>query len=564
MRKLISILCLPLFLFAQSENQSQSIELPDFVITGKQKVDLPVMKKAKADPVSILSKEYFFPSFTPEQFSLATVAKPKQQLADVLLQEKAYNKQLILGAGQYTLPTGQFYLSQPFSVGKFYSKLWGTNRKDYVDYADFNISGINIGSNFYVDRHSSFLPGAIFNIDGQFVRKDYNFYSPFRTINTTPAARETQNISGALSLENYYGDIFKYHFSFSGNQLDMKEVDIKEANLKFLGDTKIQFGKFALLLSGEYDKQSISRNTNDDDYSFYNAIGGIQFQISDGLILSGGVGYYNADVKDWVPVNQTFVYDNFTNDLFAPWGEIQYTLNDYISLSATYKPQIDFRTITDNLKINPYIHLRVPSDVSDNSMDNSSTKYNHKIDINLTYGYKKYYEIVVGAEYFAADNYAFFNSSFTSNNFTTHLNSFKIDKAENVKSFSVYANALYHLGPFGWFYGDAKFQNVKSDLSSSYVPYKPKLSLQVVYGYEFEFGLSAELKLHYLKDTYADIDNNIMLDDYVNLGANFRFAFTNNFDFTLHLNNLLNRDNYFWLGYIEPPFDFTAGIDFRF
>lgn len=562
MRKLILISFLPLLIFAQSENQSQSIELPDFVITGKQHVNLPVMKKAKADPVSILSKEYFFPSFTPEQFSLATVAKPSPQLPELLSEKKAYNKQLILGAGQYTLPTGEFYFAEPFSVGKFYSKLWGTNQKDYVDYANYNVSGINLGTEFYVDREAGFLPGAIFSIDGEFVRKQYNFYSNYQPSKIAPVERETQNFSGSLSLENYYGDIFKYKFSLSGNHLAVKDNDTKEVNLKFSGDTKTQLGLFSILLKGKYQQQGISLNSGDNSYSFYNLISGIQLNFGNEVVLRGGLGYFNAETK--IIINSI---DKERTDLIAPWGELEYIFNNSLSFIASYKPEIEFKTYTDYLEINPYTHIN-RSTYTISSMDNGTKVLNHKLNLALTYGYKKYYEITVGGEFFIADKYDFLNPLSNSLSLTGYSNFFRIERISNVTGYSIYANALYHLGPFGWFYGDAKYEIVKSDdnfLNKEVtIPYHPKLSLEAAYGYQFSFGFSAELKLHYLKDTYGDLANNKLLGDYINLSANLRYSLTQNFDFTLYLNNLLNRDNYLWLGYIEPPFDFVAGIDFRF
>lgn len=560
MRKLILILLLPLLIFGQSDNQSQSIELPDFVITGRQKVDLPVMKKSKAKPVSILSKEYFFPAFTPEQFTLATVAKPQQIIADLHLNETAYNKQLIIGAGQYTLPTGYFYFAQPFSVGKFYSNLWGTNQKDYVDYSDFNVSGINLGSNFYINRNSEFLPGSIINFDAQYLRNEYNFYSPFRPSNTEPVKRETNNFSGSLSLRNYYGDSFKYNFKFGGNQIDIKDTDTQEMNLYFAGNTKLLFGDFGLLLSGKFHNQSVSKSTTDDDYNFIAAKGGIEYSLNRNFIVRGGITYYSVDVKRFLNSNAAFAV--VTEDSFAPWAEAEFLFNNNLSLTASFNQEIEFNTYSDLLKVNRYTYINNPLR-PELGFDNTTTIYNNKLDVVLTYAYKKYYELSFGGAYFSADDYSFFDSDFSFDNIPRHMDKFYIDRIDDVKGYSLYANALYHLGPFGWFYGDAKYEVTETDNNNN-IPYHPKLSLEAAYGYQFGFGLSAELKLHYLQDTYADLENSILLDDYINLSAELRFSLTQNFEITLHLNNLLNRDNYFWLGYIEPPFDFTAGIDFRF
>ena len=42
---------------AQTESQSQSIELPDFVITGKESISVPKIQKSVADFIPLLSDD---------------------------------------------------------------------------------------------------------------------------------------------------------------------------------------------------------------------------------------------------------------------------------------------------------------------------------------------------------------------------------------------------------------------------------------------------------------------------------------------------------------------------
>lgn len=563
MKRIILILFISLQLFGQSDNQSQSIELPDFVITGKQRIDLPVMKKSKAEPISLLSNEFFFPTFTPEQFSLATVAKPEQLLPVILPQQKNYNGQLILGAGQYTLPAGEFYFTQKFNSGKFYSALAGINRRDYVDYADYNKSSINLGSEFYVNRESPFLPGAIINVDGKFVRKEYNFYGIYRASNLTPTQRETQNIIGTISLENYLSDVVKYRMSLGTDYIDIKDASATELNYYFDANIKVNFGDFGFLLNGKYQRQNVSKIGADDNYNFYKVIGGVEYKPSRNMIFRAGASYYFTNLKEWRDQWNPRFYTS--ENLIAPWGEFEFAFNNALTFTASYKPEIEFSTYSDFLRLNPYIIVTQPNDWK-SVYDNGTAIHNHKINVALNYGYKKYYELTIGAEYFQADMYPYFDSNF-SFDWPQHISQFSINRLNNVTSFSIYGNALYHLGPFGWFYGDAKYQIFNVDYmyrSAKSIPYKPAFSVSALYGYKFNFGISAEIKIQYHKETYADVEETILLDDYINLSAKLRYSLTQDFDFTLHLNNLLNRDNYLWLGFVESPFDITAGIDFRF
>jgi outer membrane receptor protein involved in Fe transport len=329
------------------------------------------------------------------------------------------------------------------------------------------------------------------------------------------------------------------------------------------GDTRFSFGEFALLVGGSYQFQSVSKKSADVNYSFINPKGGLEYNPSKNFRIKAGAKYFSYDIERLLGPNlgTGIVKEN----LIVPWGTLEFGFNNNLSISVSYDPGVEFKTYNELLEENAYTHINQDLDM-DLGTDNDVTNYNHKVRAVLKYGYKKYYELSIGGTYFTADDYSFFNPDFSFDNTPGWWYKFHIDRWDDVTGYSIFANALYHLGPFGWFYSDAQYQVVETSFSNIdvVIPYKPKFSVSAIYGYDFAFGLSTELKLHYLKDTYADLQNIVKLDDYINLSANLRYSLTESFDFTLHLNNLLNRDNYLWLGYLESPFDFTAGIDFRF
>jgi len=74
---LIILLIVPFFLSAQDRKDNQSIELPDFVITGVQNVKIPKKKKKKAELVNILSESFFKPSVSSEALSIAAFSQPE-------------------------------------------------------------------------------------------------------------------------------------------------------------------------------------------------------------------------------------------------------------------------------------------------------------------------------------------------------------------------------------------------------------------------------------------------------------------------------------------------------
>lgn len=564
MKKLLAIILLPLFIAAQSQ-QSQSIELPEFVITGQQKISLPIMKKSKAKPVQLFSKDVQYQTFTPDQFSLTTVSMPVRQPALLFKETKSFNNHLVLGAGQYTLPTGHFYFSQPFSHAKLYANLKGVNIKDYEEYADYNRSYINLGSEFYISRTSSFLPYAIIGVDAEFDRREFHFYSNLRQPGSTPARRELQRGKAKISLSNYAGDIFDYQFAAGGNYLNIIGTNIEEILFDFKAETRIKYSDFSLLLGGEYKLQQLDKYLLNENYNFVFAKGALEYHLNSKMKIFAGAKYYLADVRE--VVNPLFIspMSKQNESLIYPFGGLDYSVSNMLSINVKYDPYAVYSTINDFLNKNRFTFVGNKS--LDHSsfilIDNNLKKVDHHIHASLKFGYKKYYEVTVGATFSKIDNQPYFTNDYSYNNTFGQPEFFYVDRVSDVTGYSLFANALYHLGPFGWFYGDAKFEVLETS-SNKRIPYKPLLSLDAAYGYKFDFGLSAEIKVKYWYKYYRDIANSDLFNDYINLSSELKYSLTGNFDLTLQLNNLLNRDQELWSGYLEPPFDIIAGFDFRF
>lgn len=552
MKKLILILFLIVSVVAQDDNTGQSIELPDFVITGKQNISLPAMKKAKPDLVPVLSKEFFYPTFSPEDFTLSTVSMPSKSLANLLPEKDAYNAQLILGAGQYTLPTGEFHFGQSFESGQFYTKLWGSNTTDYVDYANYNVSGINLNTQFFIDREASALPGLGIGVDGYFIRDKYHFYGS----DNPSSKRETQKGGVKLSFVNQFNEIFKYGINLYGNYLDIKESAFKE--LIYSADISLRFisPKFNFDFEGLLTQQKLDYTFSDQEtLGYYNAGGAVIYKVSPDVYLKGGAKFYLADNYNWGEIdNEKF---------FAPIGEIGMKLNNRLSIVMAYNPHAEFITTSDLIGENRYITVSESKNVPpwDNTNHNVFEKYNSNIRIDLKYAYDKYYELNFRVEYAVVDNYHFFsNEGLIPASFVETFDTAILD---DVKLFMASADALYHLGPFGWLYGSAEYLSATVDPVDQ-IPYHPHFNIDASYGYKFNFGFTMEFGIIYRSEMYADILNSVLVDDYINLTTELRYSLIKNLDLTFTLNNLLNRDNYLWIGYIEKPFDFVAGIDYRF
>jgi outer membrane receptor protein involved in Fe transport len=175
----------------------------------------------------------------------------------------------------------------------------------------------------------------------------------------------------------------------------------------------------------------------------------------------------------------------------------------------------------------------------------------------LNYEYDKYYQIDCGIEFFDADNLPYYSNPDSTGFFEV--------AAIDATSWDFFLNMLYHLGPYGYFYGSANFLNVQ-DSDSRKVPYYPGLKASLIYGYDFSKDWKGEVKLSYLSDRYADLENSEerKLPSIFDLGLKVSYTIQRNFGVFFELNNVLNTKRAIWEGYQEKPIDALLGFNYFF
>jgi len=525
----IIALIFPFFLFAQEKKDDQSIELPDFVITGVQNVKIPKQKKRKAELVNVLSETFFRPYVSPEALSLATFSQP--EILNALKDEKPryYNGRFEAGAGLFTLPTGKFSYYYPIENGILFADLKGINVTDYVDNAGYNKVYFGGGAKFFIGRNSSFLPKAAIEAKGDYSSDSFKFYG---SANPT-AERSTAKTSANLSIKNLTEVGFGYSVKTEFKNLRFKENDFDES--VFDGGALFNFGGeiFSASVEGNFKGQSLVNNFSGvDSYNSFDGKFTLKYQLSKSVDLSGGVMYAAQD----------------TQYIFMPTFAIGMKLNKYFYLFGEFEPYADFLTQDDFMKENRFFQ--------NSAVDNNFIIYKNFVHGGIKYQFDKYFEISGGVKYSRVANYLYFEDSAQPGIYLPQI-------VDDVKDFVAYANFLYHRGPFGYFYGTVKFQNVQFD-GGSFVPYRPTVDASLVYGDDINSKIGYKINFDFRTETYSDAANQNKIPAYMNLGFFLEYYLSKNLAITANLQNLLFRENYYFNNYQEKTFDVLLGIDYRF
>lgn len=516
----------------QNTSQNPSVELPDFVITGKDIISVPKATKLPPGFISMITKDYINPSFSPDILTVPDFLLPITNTVSLSDTTKVYNSYVQFEAGRYTLPQAKVFYGAPFQNGIFDAFFKGNNQLAYVDNSNYSIFLTGLDFKYYVPENSSAFGGTQILLGGDYGSSTFKFFG-----STDPTLNRTINKGDInINVRNLASNTFTFDLKSINNFTALPNEGFSENLYKFKGFGKAEFGRFALGLDLTYEKQflTISRTANavlrENSYDNYlNLKPFMGLQISDLLNVRFGVDYSKSGSSNY----------------FSPFGEIAFNMGDGLSLLGEFYPHGEFLSNGEFLRQNRYYN-------PPNSL-NVFTKKTFDIKGMLKYEYGDSFEIDGGITYFSASNLPYFIDAPVSGKFDI--------LTVDADSYTWFIKTLFHMGRFGVLYGNAELNSTKHD--GNFLPYYPVFKASATYGYYFSSALNAEVNLKYFSKSYTDVNNLISLPDFVDLGFKFDYSFLKQLHFILELSNLTNNSNYQWRGYEGLPLNVKGGFLFR-
>lgn len=525
---LLFILILVPVVFAQETRQKDpNIELPEFVITGIEKVTLPVLPKPKAEIITIITDDFIKPSYSPEELSISTLSAPEKKDVDIFKKENSFTGNFNAGLGVYTLPVAQVSIGAPFENGLFKGDLSFKNVRDYVSNSDYSTFGTKLFSSIFSDNNSDFLPGSTFNFGANYNYINYKFYGSI-----TPEYNRSLHFSNIyFGYESFPSENFKLNFKIDDRMFYVKDINLFENNFNVDGFLQTGFKEF--LVGGDvnygnyYSKADLAGTSK---YNFIKVNPYAEFNLSDNLTVRGGIVYAHLGSKN----------------LFSPTAAISMLFSKQVSFYGEIKPDaivLDPRSLAEK---NRFYEISTITPIMQ--------KEKFRLKAALKYEYETYFEIDLGMQYADFEDYYFFSD-------TASTGFYSLDNI-NAKSLSGFVNFLFHTGPNGVFYGGLILENLK-DGDGNYIPYSPSLKLNATYGYTFPGGFYIEPKLDFYSYCYTNIKNTDKISEYIDASFKFEYKLNYNFNIFSVINNLLDHKNYLWEGYLEKKLDLVFGINYK-
>ena len=514
-------------IFAQQQKQNSDVQLPDFVITGK---DIVTIKKAQKIPpsfVSTISNQFIKPVLPNEILPVKNLKTPIKGASTIIDSLNYMNGDFSVGAGFYSLPSVNLNFNAPFSSGLFELFGSGINNLAYVTNSErYDING---GANLLlsVSDNSSFLPGAQVKFHGNFGTSSYKFFG-----SDIPDYRRDFNEGNAYVLVD---NLMSRTFIFSAKANDditlLRNENYSENMFNLIGFAKLSLSSFNIGTDLIYKKQILKNDiSNNNNYNF--------------IALKPTIGLSFSKLTD---VSLGFNYEHSgSENFFSPYASLALKVSNSITIYGEFNPSAEFLGGVYFLKQNPYF---MPQ-----KFTNIFLKKDNSFNASVKYQYFTYFEIDGGFKYYSSNNLPYFID-------TSALGMFNLATTSGESS-SVYINVLFHPGPSGVFYGTGELIDTR-DTKNYIIPYYPKVKLSLNYSYNFNFGLEAGATVIYYSGIHTDLMKQNLLNPFINLGLNFSYKIHNNFYLTLKVSNLINNRNYLWDGYKEMPVDMLGGINFR-
>jgi len=226
MKFLLAILLLSVFV-VYPQGQDPSVELPDFVIFGKDIITVRNVDKLKPDYISTVSDEFLKPSYKPDYLELADISNPVESELS-LLDSANYKKGFVeLKAGLYQLPAGELNYTFPFTGGMLHGFIKGFNQGAYVDHSDRqNLEGM-LDFAYTIPTSSGALPGTKFSLNGDNTKNIFKFFG-----SVNPERKRNLNFGNAsIGIQNLYMKEFVFDLNGGG---DFNYVDDEQFNESLL------------------------------------------------------------------------------------------------------------------------------------------------------------------------------------------------------------------------------------------------------------------------------------------------------------------------------------------
>lgn len=535
---LLTLLIFAINTFSQDKD-NPNVELPDFVITGKESFTLPKADKQIPPLISTVSDAYLKPIFPAEALEIKEFSDPLSAIPIVENQVSNETAALRFSMGSLYLPSAELYYGTNFWGINFTSFTDAKNRRAFTSNGEAFMIDQALKLNHIIPHSSEYFAGTEFYLNSNAAFNQYKMFGVNPVLK-----RNWSEIDFDLGFKNFASKSLSYKLYFKPQFFTLK------------GDTYLEpLTTPAAIFSEEFGSSALASG------------GQIIFSLSKlSLDLSGGYALHSNKYQNKSGKNNSLIYG--AGGFNIPFSKIlqldfgmnysKYDMNSFIGMTGKLSILVD-EGLTLALGSNSSANLLTPSYFFTKNyyLEVPSAKYiliqrkNH-IFMEFRYEFDKYFEIQLGGENYKSENMPYFNHN-GNGRFTL-----QIDTATHS---SAYVKLYFHKGPLGSLYFDGVYNSVTTGSGTS-LPYLPKFDLTLQYANNFMNDWRGKLLFNFSSDYYLDNLNTAKESALIDVGFELEYLSGANLSYIFTAKNLLNQKRMEYQNYIQPGLNISLGLNY--
>ncbi len=510
--------------FASSQTASQPLELPNFIIEGKEQIDIQVggkqlpefstmMRRSQMDSLNILEK--------PRNYIVFPVTLPSNIIS------KDFPKGFVIGNfGSYFttgIQGGYKTLFQDYALSGIGEVSGSSGNVENADYFRINLG---LQSDYFAPDKFFIFGGSKTTTNFDVLYQNYKLYAL-----SSPPKRDFAKINFAIKSDgNFEGFDFStggkaYWISQTGGGNKIAEniigcfVDVKKSYSQertFGGHIDLNFRQF--------------RNQN---LNFYQIYGYSRFVFS-GFNFNPTAGFQFANSSN-----------NKNRVGFLVSLKLQKIIDKDFSVQMEIANGLKNKSFGEYYNVNPYLVDSLEIDYGNETLLGGNLRFEPTKDLS----------VVGGSNFtYTTRRPCFENAS---------LGYFDVLYLDGTL-FNIFVEGIFAGGSIGDFSLRTDFVASSLKFNRKDIPYEPTLKINIDYLKRLFGSLTVKAKFEYIGERFANIDNSVKLSSYNIFSLGFEYFYEQKFIISLDLQNLLNSNVIIWNGYKERGFNFRFGITYKF
>jgi hypothetical protein len=513
------------------------IDLPEFVITGSEKIDLNIDSKSVEDEDRIFSPSRPTPG---ERTVNAGEALTPKQVKTFTKTPGAMNGKVFAGFGFYGTPQFDGWFGQYDPAGSFVANGYYSESNGHLPDAGFWRGGIGLRGSYTLPESTLYIPQAQLSGEMNYGREAYRAFgsrSPFQ-VHDLSGIEVSGGIGSKYALPYKsmtsvdYSARTGWGFFSAGDSTKSSETE-----LFINGNASTRVLETAFRASAEYR------------YSGYSmTLPGIRS--GQWFVLRAEGRQMLLPALQFSYLLQQFVYRGNTgaaSGRFYPNVDLRFAFTEQASLYAGFGPTVERNSLSTLIKQNRYINTAAAVMPTDN-----------RVNLYMGMEFAPLDEIVITAKgsYKHLNNYVTFYDR-------DSAKVWEVLYLSGIRSTKFDLSALYRLNQKQNVTAYFSTQSVKQADSSKSMPHVPRFTLGAVYHHFFDVGLHAEAFMEYHSSRFTDFANSHSNAGYLSSGVKADMELFGQFRGYAELNNALDQHYYLWNGYQERTVFVMLGISYH-